>query len=68
MTSVKDKILLTGGADGKVSTRWLEIWELIREIEETCDAVYDMAFQEYVVGEGIVAVAGRNGRVIFDVI
>lgn len=65
--SIKDKVLLTGGADGKIRIWGLEGGELLREIEETYDAVYDVAFQEDLVGNEIVVVASRNGRTVLDV-
>lgn len=64
--SVKDNLLLTGGADGKVRIWGLETGSLLREIAETYDAVYDVAFQD-VVGKEVVAVASRNGRTVLDV-
>jgi WD40 repeat protein len=63
---IKDKVLLTGGADGKIRMWGLETGELLREIEETYDAVYDVAFQD-VIGKGTVVVASRNGRTVLDV-
>lgn len=64
--SVKNNLLLTGGADGMVRIWGLKAGSLLREIEETYDAVYDVAFQD-VVGKEVVVVASRNGRTVLDV-
>lgn len=64
--SVKNNLLLTGGADGMVRIWGLGAGSLLREIEDTYDAVYDVAFQD-VVGKEVVAVASRNGRTVLDV-
>jgi hypothetical protein len=63
---VKDKRLLTSGADGRIRIRQLDTGTLLREIEETYDAVYDTAFRD-VTGKDIMAIASRNGRAILDV-
>jgi WD40 repeat protein len=63
---VKDNRLLTSGADGRIRIRQLETGVLLREIEETYDAVYDTAFGD-VAGKDIVAIGSRNGRAILDV-
>jgi WD40 repeat protein len=63
---IKDKLLLTGGADGKIRIRHLDTGALLRELEEIYDAVYDVEFQDFAEKE-IVAVASRNGRTVADV-
>lgn len=63
---VKDKILLTSGADGKIRMWALESGGLLRDIEEIYDAVYDVVFQD-AVGKEIVPGASRNGRTVLDV-
>ena len=63
---VKDNRLLTSGADGRIRIRQLETGVLLREIEETYDAVYDTAFGD-VAGKDIIAIGSRNGRAILDV-
>jgi F-box and WD-40 domain protein CDC4 len=63
---VKNKRLLTSGADGRIRIRQLDTGTLLREIEETYDAVYDTAFRD-VTGKDIMAIASRNGRAILDV-
>ena len=63
---IKDKLLLTGGADGKIRIRQLDAGALLRELEEIYDAVYDVEFQDFAEKE-IVAVASRNGRTVADV-
>lgn len=64
---IKDNCLLTSGADGKIRMWGLETGELLREVEESYDAVYDVAFQEDLVGNEIVVVASRNARMVLDV-
>jgi WD40 repeat protein len=59
---VKDKLLLTGGADGKIRIWRLETGELLRDFEKSYDAVYDVAFQDVVGKEIVVVAVGMGGR------